>query len=45
MSEELDAVMRNSEDELFGQAQAAQVAIVTRLARIALRTARVIEGS
>lgn len=44
LSEALDAVMRTTEGDLFGQAQAAHADVVRRLARIALQTARVIEG-
>lgn len=40
LSEALEAVMSRSEGELFEQAQAALANVVTRLARIALRTSR-----
>jgi len=41
LSEEIEAVMRTAEGALFDRAEAALVDVVTRLARIAMRTASV----
>lgn len=45
LSEELDTVLHASEGELFERAEAAQADVVARLAKLALRTTRLIDAS